>query len=155
MTVLILVTDKLGNVSKYVDLVEKHWQKHNRPGIDCLNEVGKEQEQRSHMIHMSSKIKWIIWETNNDQTSVGYNGNRLPWPEGRLDNPAKGIFSMFAFCFAHVQGVPKNVLMEWCWSHGEHLGRMGRYDNPAKGRDCVGDVAEVMVEVAGSLVGIG
>ena len=36
-----------------------------------------------------------------------------------------------------------------------HLGRMGRYDNPAKGRDCVGDVAEVMVEVAGSLVGIG
>ena len=73
MTVLILVTDKLGNESEFVDLVEKHWQKHNRPGIDCLNEVGKEQEQRSHMIQMSNKIKW---QPNNDQTSVGYNDNR-------------------------------------------------------------------------------
>ena len=76
MTVLILVTDKLGNESEFVDLVEKHWQKHNRPGIDCLNEVGKEQEQRNHMIQMSNKIKWIIWQTNFDQTLVCYNDNR-------------------------------------------------------------------------------
>ena len=53
----------------------------------------------------------------------------------------------FAFCILH---------FAFCiFAYFAHLSRMGRYDNPAKGRDCVGDVAEVMVEVAGSLVGIG
>ena len=32
-----------------------------------------------------------------------------------------------------------------------HLGRIGCDDNPAKGGNCVRDVAEVVVEVTGSL----
>ena len=67
----------------------------------------------------------------------------------------------FAFCILHFALC--SLLFALCILHFAfcisayfaHLGRMGRYDNPAKGRDCVGDVAEVVVEVAGSLVGIG